>query len=88
MSARKVDRGHVDAHSPLYRIVLFAQEPPRYQGVLFASPALEPRSEPPCDHPESGWQRDFSGEMTYCCTFCHAELPEPPQSRFWEVADV
>lgn len=81
MTPRTFARGHADVHAPALRIVLFAQDPPRFQGVLFTSPALEARTEPPCDHPEGGWQREILGEIVYCCTFCGAELPEPEVER-------
>lgn len=77
MIARSFARGHFDGRAPSLRIVLFAQESARYQGVLFTSLALEPRPEPPCDHPEGGWQHELGGEVTYCCTFCGADLQEP-----------
>lgn len=77
MLARALDRGHFDIGAPAFRIVLHAQPAPLAQAALFASTSIEPSTEPPCDHPEAGWQADFFGECVYCCTFCGAEMPEP-----------
>lgn len=71
-----IDRGHFDQRAPAFRIQLHAQAAPLQQATLFAA-EVEPRTEPPCDHPEGGWQKDLLGDVVYCCTFCGVELPEP-----------
>lgn len=76
MSA-SIDRGHFDGRAPSFRIVLRAQVGPIVQRTLFASaPIVELYEAPPCDHPESGWQKNILGEMEYVCTFCGREAPE------------
>lgn len=78
-----ISRGRFDYRAPSFRIQLHAQAP-LVQGALFGD--VEPRTEPPCDHPEAGWQKDIFGDVVYCCTFCGAELPEPEVGSKTEAA--
>jgi hypothetical protein len=58
---------------------LFVQQSPAVQRGLFA---IEPRTEPPCDHPETQRQRRFGGGMDSCCVVCGAVVASEDIGRF------
>lgn len=59
--------------TPTYRIRLSEQNAPRKQAFLFTP---EPRTEPPCEHPETEAQRTLAGGVDEICTVCRRTVDE------------